>query len=72
MKKNLKENGYGIFKQTVAEAIANELEPFQRKYNELMNNKKILDEIYLKGAKKAKEVANKTLKEVYEKVGVLI
>ena len=56
----MKVNGYGIFKQTVAETIANELEPFQNKYNELMNNKKILDEIYLKGAKKAKEVASKT------------
>lgn len=68
----MKVNGYGIFKQTVAETIANELEPFQNKYNELMNNKKILDEIYLKGAKKAKEVASKTLNDVYEKVGILI
>ena len=71
MKKNLKENGYGIFKQTVAEAIANELEPFQNKYNELMNNKDLLDEIYLKGAKKAKEVASKTLNDVYKKIGVI-
>lgn len=72
MKKNLKENGYGAFKQTVAEAIANELEPFQNKYNELMNNKDLLDEIYLKGAKKAKEIASKTLNDVYEKVGLII
>ena len=71
MKKNLKENGYGVFKQTVAEAIANELEPFQNKYNELMNNKDLLDEIYLKGAKRAKEVANKTLNDVYKKVGLI-
>ena len=71
MKKNLKENGYGIFKQTVAEAIANELEPFQNKYNELMNNKDLLDEIYLEGAKKAKEVASKTLNDVYKKIGVI-
>ena len=71
MKKNLKENGSWIFKQTVAEAIANELEPFQNKYNELMNNKDLLDEIYLKGAKKAKEVASKTLNDVYKKIGVI-
>lgn len=71
MKWNLKENGYGVFKQTVAEAIANELEPFQNKYNELMNNKDLLDEIYLKGAKKAKEIASKTLNDVYEKLGLI-
>ena len=46
-KKNLKVSGYGIFKQTVAEVIANELEPITNKYNELMNNKGLLDEIYL-------------------------
>ena len=63
--------GYGVFKQTVAEAIAKELEPFQKKYNELMNNQKLLDEIYLKGAKKAKEIASKTLDEVYRKVGLI-
>ena len=67
----MKVSGYGIFKQTVAEAIANELEPFQNKYNELMNNKDLLDEIYLKGAKKAKEVASKTLNDVYKKIGVI-
>ena len=67
----MKVSGYGIFKQTVAELIAKELEPFQNKYNELMSNKELLDEIYLKGAKKAKEVASKTLDEVYRKVGVI-
>ena len=71
MKKNLKESGYGVFKQTVAEAIANELESFQNKYYELMNNKNLLDEIYLKGAKKAKEVASKTLNDVYKRIGVI-
>lgn len=63
--------GYGTFKQAVAEAIAKELEPFQNKYSELMNNKKLLDEIYLKGAKKAKEIASKTLDDVYKKVGLI-
>ena len=67
----MKVSGYGIFKQTVAEVIANELEPITNKYNELMNNKGLLDEIYLKGAKKAKEVASKTLNDVYKKVGII-
>lgn len=63
--------GYGTFKQAVAEAIAKELEPFQNKYCELMNDQKLLDEIYLKGAKKAHEVASKTLNDVYRKVGLI-
>lgn len=62
--------GYGIFKQTVAEAINSELEPFRNKYNDLMNNKQLLDEIYLKGAVKAQKTANKTLSDVYKKLGL--
>lgn len=63
--------GYGAFKVAVAEAIIKELEPFRNKYNELMANPTLLEEIYNKGAKKASEVASKTLKDVYEKVGII-
>ena len=63
--------GYGTFKVAVAEAIIKELEPFHKKYNELMNNPPYLEEIYNKGAKKASEVASKTLKNVYEKIGLI-
>lgn len=63
--------GYGDFKVTVAETIAKELEPFRNKYNELMANPAYLEEIYDKGAKKASEVASKTLKDVYEKIGII-
>ena len=63
--------GYGNFKVAVAEAIIKELEPFRNKYNELMANPKYLEEIYNKGAKKASEKASKTLKDVYEKIGII-
>ena len=63
--------GYGNFKVAVAEAIIKELEPFRNKYNELMANPSYLEEIYNKGAKKASEVASKTLKDVYEKIGII-
>lgn len=63
--------GYGTFKVAVAEAIIKELEPFRNKYNELMANPKLLEEIYNKGAKKASEVASKTLKDVYDKIGII-
>lgn len=63
--------GYGNFKVAVANAIIKELEPFRNKYNELMANPSYLEEIYNKGAKKASEVASKTLKDVYEKIGII-
>ena len=62
---------YGVFKNAVAEVIIKELEPFRNKYNELMNNPRLIEEIYNKGAKKASEVASKTLKDVYEKIGII-
>ena len=63
--------GYGTFKVAVAEAIIKELEPFHNKYNELMANPEYLEEIYNKGAEKASKIASKTLKDVYEKVGLI-
>ena len=63
--------GYGTFKVAVAEAIIKELEPFHNKYNELMANPEYLEEIYNKGAKKAREVARKTVESVYEKIGLI-
>lgn len=63
--------GYGNFKVAVAEAIIKELEPFRNKYNELIANPALLEDIYNKGAKKASEVASKTLKDVYEKIGII-
>ncbi|MCR5145875.1 MAG: tryptophan--tRNA ligase [Clostridia bacterium] len=63
--------GYGSFKVAVAEAIIEELEPFRNKYNELISKPTLLEDIYNKGAKKASEVASKTLKDVYEKIGII-
>lgn len=71
IEKEFEGQNYGTFKVAVAEAIIKELEPFHKKYNELMNNLEYLEEIYNKGAKKASEVASKTLNEVYNKIGLI-
>lgn len=71
IEKEFEGKGYGDFKTTVAEAIINELKPFQEKYNELISNPKKLEEIYTKGAEKARQTASKTLKDVYEKIGII-
>lgn len=62
---------YGTFKTKVAEAIIEELKPFHEKYNELMENSQYLEEICKKGAEKAKVIANKTLTDVYDKIGII-
>ncbi len=71
VEKEFEGKGYGDFKTAVAEAIVKELEPFHQKYNELMNNREYLEKIYTEGAKKASEKASKTLRLVYEKVGLI-
>ena len=71
IEKEFEGEGYGTFKVAVAERIIKELEPFHIKYNELMANPEYLEEIYNKGAKKAQEVASRTLRDVYEKIGII-
>ena len=64
--------GYGDFKSAVAEAIVERLEPLQKKYNELLSNPEKLMEIVRKADKKAEERANRMIKEVYQKIGLVL
>jgi tryptophanyl-tRNA synthetase len=63
--------GYGDFKSAVGEAVAAELEPVQKKYNELMGDKATLEKILKDGAEKAAYTARRTLSKVYKKIGFL-
>ena len=63
--------GYGAFKDTVADATIAALEPIQKKYNELSNDKEYIDKVIFDSAMKASYVANKTLSKVKKKVGFL-
>lgn len=71
IEKEFEGKNYGIFKQEVANSIIKELEPFHKKYNELMSNPQYLEEMCKKGAEKAKKIAKETLKQVYEKIGII-
>lgn len=64
--------GYGTFKVAVGEAVVSELEPVQKKVNELINDKAELEKILKNGAKQASYIANQTLAKVYEKIGFYI
>ena len=61
---------YGEFKKAVADAVLEELEPFQARYKEIIANKSY-EEALRKGAEKASAIANKTLKRVQKAVGLL-
>lgn len=61
--------GYGSFKVAVGEAVADELEPIQKRVNELMADKAELEKILRQGAEQASLAAKKTLADVYRKVG---
>jgi tryptophanyl-tRNA synthetase len=60
--------GYGQFKPELAEAIIEFLRPFQEKMKHIGDAE--LETILNAGAEKAGEVANDTLKKVYENVGL--
>ena len=61
---------YGDFKKAVADAVIEELEPFQNRYKEILANKSYEEALKL-GAEKASAIANKTLKRVQKAVGLL-
>ena len=61
---------YGDFKKAVADVVVNELEGFQKKYREILESK-AYEKVLIEGAKRANEVANKTLNRVKKAVGLL-
>lgn len=60
---------YGHLKSTLADALIAELEPIQKRYQQLRSDSNYLQETMSAGAIKAKECAQKTLKSVYDCVG---
>ena len=71
VEKEFEGKGYGDFKKAVAECVIEELRPLQTKYKELVSNPEYLKQIYVEGANKAKEKAEKTLRDVYSKIGLV-
>lgn len=61
--------GYGDFKTAVGEAVAAELLPIQRRFDEFMKDKAQLDALMKRGAENASHVAGHTLGKVMKKLG---
>jgi tryptophanyl-tRNA synthetase len=61
--------GYGALKGEVAEAVVAMLDPIRSRTQELMADPAELDRLLAAGAEKANELAEKTLKSVYDRIG---
>lgn len=72
VEKEFEGKGYGDFKKAVAEAVISELEPVQTEYAKLMEDKAYLETVFKAGAERAEAIAEKTLRDVYEKIGYIL
>jgi tryptophanyl-tRNA synthetase len=61
--------GYGQFKDDVADALVSVLEPIQRRFTELRSDPTELRALLAEGAAKAQAIASETLALAYERVG---
>lgn len=71
IEKEFKGKGYGDFKKSLAKVLVDYLEPFRRKQKELQTRDVYVKEILNKGASRAKIIAETTMKEVREKMGLI-
>ena len=62
--------GYGDFKLAVGETVADMLDPFHKRCDELLKDKTYIDSCMKENAEKAAYFANKTLRKVQKKVGL--
>jgi len=61
--------GYGAFKVDLSEIVSDFVSPLRARTQELLEDKGELDLVLRDGAARAREVASKTLRDVYDRVG---
>jgi tryptophanyl-tRNA synthetase len=61
--------GYGAFKQAVAEAVVEYLAPVRERYDEVRRDEAALEDIFERGAEKARAIAAGTLADVRRLMG---
>ncbi|KRF18879.1 tryptophan--tRNA ligase [Nocardioides sp. Soil797] len=61
--------GYGDFKKDLAEVVVEFVTPFRNRTLELLDDKETLNDVLASGAAKASAVAERTLADVYDRVG---
>ena len=63
--------GYGDLKADLAEVVVDFVTPFRTRTLELLEDRGELDSVLARGAARAREVASRTLADVYERIGFL-
>jgi tryptophanyl-tRNA synthetase len=61
---------YGDLKKQVAEMVVAKLEPIQKRYQELMADRGEIHRILRSGAERVSPIAEATIKDVYDRVGL--
>ena len=61
--------GYGKFKDAVADSVIAALEPIQKRYDEISADKAYLQEVLKSGAERAEAIAYRTMLKVRKKIG---
>ena len=60
---------FSVFKEKLSQTLIEKIEPISKEIKKLLNDKKYLDEILIKGSEKADKIASKKIKEIKELVG---
>jgi len=71
LEKKYKDKGYGEFKKDLAEVIIKGLKPFQEKRKKYQKNPQLVKKILAKGQKEAQSIAQATMKQVKQKIGLI-
>jgi tryptophanyl-tRNA synthetase len=71
IEKKFKGKGYNDFKKSLAKVVIEYLEPFRRKQKELLAREIYVKEILKQGDSRAKRIAEATIQEVREKMGLV-
>lgn len=71
IEKQFKGKGYGDFKKSLAKVLIDYLEPFRRKQKELQTRDVYVKEMLNKGKTRAQIIAQTTMQEVREKMGLI-
>lgn len=64
--------GYGDLKKELADVVVDFVTPFRDRTLELLEDRTHLDQVLADGATRANEVAEQTLRDVYERVGFVL
>jgi len=63
--------GYKEFKKDLGELVVETLEPVQKKFKALMNDRAGINDILRAGAEKARNISQRTLDKVHKKIGII-